>query len=1155
MTANAQAPPLHHVAVFVGRERELDLLRESLAAAMAGQGRLVMLAGDPGIGKTRLAEEFAAHATAKGVCVRWGRCWEGKGAPAFWPWIQILRTQTAASDAEDLQTELGTGAGDVVRLVPDLQARVPSVATAGTLEDNPEARFRLLDSVASFLKNSASRQPLVLILDDLQWADQASLGLLRFLADGIQESRLLVVGTYRNVEIGAPHPLADLLGAFPYPPVVERVELEGLAKAEIGALLEALGRDAPASLVGQIHRDSGGNPFFVSEIVHGLDDGKRGSERLPGTVRDAIGHRLRRLSEECVELLRVASVIGPEFELGTLEKVHAEASSVSTPVVSLLTDAIKARIVDELAGAAGAWRFSHALLREVLYAAVPLEQRLSLHWEIASALEALGGPQRGRGAAALEHHFLEAIAGRPEGESRATCIDKALFYSTRAAEQATAMVAYEEAGAHYARALRVLEGWAPQETRRRCELLLDLGTVQARSGASLAVRRKPLERAAALARELDEPDLLARAAVCLVRYNSIVEAADARCVALLREALAALGPQDSIMRARLLAFLAVATYFPDPRTHSASLSREALTVARRVGDPLATLNAMISRWIVLVEPEHAEERRALATEILQLAEQVDARVGEQKERELTVRLLLTYGALQRGEVATVQHELAVYTQLADTVGFPSFRSRAVSVRAALALLAGRFAEAEQLVWETQRLMQTTEDFAAAAGCLYQTYWIYCEQGRLGEIEALVKGLVEQSPAVVGELGLLAHFCAEAGRVDEARAEIERLSADNFKAVPRYEGWLLQMALLADACAVLDNSEQAATLYELLLPYARYPVYDLLGPTCLGSVSFFLGQLAGTMGRWDDALRHLDEAIARNEQLGSCPWVANAQCAAASVLIARDRQGDRQRASALLAKALKTAEELGMRRLEHKACKLQEQLDSQSPGVAQDLEQQPAASEVSPPLQDAGKESGSTAPEQLTANLRSEGDYWVVGYEPATFRLKDRRGLHYLAILLRNPDREFLAIDLVAAVRGGHNRSRPDDGARGPVLGGGEPYFDMEARTAYEHRVKELHADLEEAEGFNDLDRASRTRAEIEFLTEELHRGLGLGHRIRTSGSPLERARVSVTLAIKSAVRAIAKNDARLGHQLSTTIKTGTYCSYNPAPGLGVTWQP
>jgi len=1129
MTGDTLQPPPPPGTLFVGRERELALLRAALAGAIAGHGRAVLVSGEPGIGKTRLAEELAAYAAGQGAGVCWGRCREGAGAPAFWPWIQILRAQFTATDAADLRAQLGTGAEEIVRLVPDLHERLRGVP-AVPLADDEGARFRLLDSVARFLRASAAGQPLVLILEDLHWAQPASVELLRFLIDEMQEARILVIATYRDVEVSEHHALSAVLQSPSYPPQVQRVALAGLSEEEIGRLIEALGHESSAALVARIHRESGGNPFFAAEIVRGLGTAEAG---IAGNVRDAISHRLRRLSEGCRRLLGIASVIGPEFEFATLERVAAELGDDSPPL-QLVSEAQGARIVVEIPGAGGrGYRFAHALIRDVLYTALPLEERLHLHWHVATAMEVLGGPERERAAGILAHHFSEAAAGCADGAPRQACIDKAVQYAIKAAEQATVMCAYEEAVACYERALELLQTWAASDTERHCRVLLALGRAQAQGGASYAVRGATFHRAAALARALGASHLLALAALGPTVGSATAERRHERgtLLPLLEEALAAVGPQDSVDRASLLAALAKSKVFSDPPAHILALADEALAMARRLGNPLALSYALDARYIAHQDPADTDVRMAAATELQELGE----RLGH-REMALVGWLQRLEEMLRQGRIADVESELEVYTRLADELRQPLVRSHAAGMRAALALLDGRFGDAEQLVRAAWRLMPPGDIFWGCGRLLERLRLTYWEQDRMEEFARLV----ETNAAAAATLDDVrpgfrdahrAFVCAAAGRADEARAVLERLGRDHFAALPAHLDEFWVMAELASTCEVLGDRACAAMLYTQLRPYAPYLIVPPRGPICWGAVSFWLGVLAVTMGHWDEALGHLDEALAAHEQLRSRPWIANTQYTMAAALVGRSGSGDRERAAALLDAVLRTTEELGMRRLQRRALALRERMTVEA--------------------------ADPQSPRPLTAVFQQDGDFWLIGGQAPAFRMKDRVGLRYLALLLGAPEREFLAIDLPAAIRGEHREALGAQGTDTPVHAvpdSAVPYFDAQARREYAQRLRDLRAAAEEAEALNDVERACRLREESDLLTEELRRGLGLGRRVRAAGSPLERARVAVTRAIREVVRVIGEHDPALGAYLTSTIKTGTFCSYCPDPHEPVTWR-
>ena len=342
--------------VFVGRQRELDRLKVALEEALSGRGRVVMLAGEPGIGKTRTAQELTSYAETLGAQVLWGRCYEEEGAPPYWPFIQPIRSYAQQRDAEQLQSEMGPGAADIAEIVTEVRDKLPHLKPPPALEPE-QARFRLFDS-PTFLKNAALSQPLVLVLEDLQWAERSSLLLLEFIAREIEEWPVMVIGTYRDVGVSLLHPLSQSLGSLVRDQRFLRVQLEGLTQQEVEQFLDITAGVSPSTrLVEAVYSRTGGNPLFVSEVVwmlqrEGLGEVQENITRIPEGVRDAIGRRLSRLSERCNQVLTIASVIGREFDfklLGTLTgDVHEEH------LLMVIEEALEANMIDGLPGGYGA---------------------------------------------------------------------------------------------------------------------------------------------------------------------------------------------------------------------------------------------------------------------------------------------------------------------------------------------------------------------------------------------------------------------------------------------------------------------------------------------------------------------------------------------------------------------------------------------------------------------------------------------------------------------------------------------------------------------------------------------------------------------------------------------------------------------------------
>src|SRR3954470_5385836 len=462
--------------VFVGRESEIDKLREALEGTFEGHGRLMMLVGEPGIGKTRTAQELGVYARMRGARVLVGRSYEGGGAPAYWRWLQMARPYVHDADPETVVTDMGAGTVEFAEVIDALQDMIPGLRVAASQSLEPEqARFRFFDACATFLKNAAQREPLVLFLDDLHWADAPTLRMLQFLARELSDSRLLVIGTYRDVALGRKHPLSQALADLSREGLVERVPLHGLTEHEVERFIEVTASiHPPKSLVRAVYGETEGNPFFVSEIVSlmasegTLDDAGQLDDftvTIPQGVREVVGRRLDRLSEDCNRVLAVASAVGREFTVEVVERV-AELSR--DRVLELLEEAEGQRIVvDSTQPGALRFTFSHAWVAEAPYEELGVTQRGRLHRRIAEAIEEICGDDREGHLGELAHHFLEAQE-----------LDRAIDYSVEAAKRSVSLMAYEEAAELYESALQALEMKIPTPDRRHCRLLIELGRAQ-----------------------------------------------------------------------------------------------------------------------------------------------------------------------------------------------------------------------------------------------------------------------------------------------------------------------------------------------------------------------------------------------------------------------------------------------------------------------------------------------------------------------------------------------------------------------------------------------------------------------------------------------------------------------------------------------------
>jgi DNA-binding NarL/FixJ family response regulator len=891
---------------FVGREGELAALAADLDAALAGRGGVVLLAGEPGIGKTRLAEELAAQATACGALVLWGRCWEGEGAPAFWPWVQVVRAYVQAADPATLRREMGAGAADIAQLVTALRERLPDLPSPPPTE--PEAaRFRLFDSLASFLRAAAARRPLLLVLDDLHWADAPSLALLRFLGRELEDAGLLVVGIYRDVEVERGHPLLGTLADLTRGQRRRRLLLGGLDQQEVASFVAAVVGVAPAAeLAAALHRETDGNPFFVTEVVRllatqGRLGGGAGSPLLaaglPEGVKAVVAQRLGRLSDDCRRVLEVAAVLGRDFQLRALQP----ASDLDAErLLGLLEEAEKARIVAEVPGGLGRWRFAHALVREVLYEGLSAARRVRLHGRVGEALEAVHAADPGPHLAELAHHYLAAAPG---GQ-----VARAVRAATLAGRRALELLAWEQAAGLFERALATLELAERPDQQQRCELLLDLG--EARMAASdVPAARAAYQQVGELARRIGAPEALARAGLGLgLEFTSgMVDPVE---VELLEEALAALGGADSPLRARVLARLAKALMFAPQVERRLALSEQAVGLARRLGDPATLAAVLYDHHQAIWGPDRTEvarERLAVASEVVGLAE----RLGD-RAMALRGRGLRRNDLLELGDLAGFDADLVAAEQTAQQLRQLHYHWQLSLARATRALLAGRFAEAEEQAAQGLAIGRRAGDQAVEVyypGVLGPLRFM---QGRFGETVELFQDLTARYPALAPPRAALAAALAEVGLTDQARTEVERLAADDLAALPRDLGWSLGLALLALACHHLGDTERGARVRELLEPYAdRNIAVARIGALCIGPAAYFLGLLDLTLDDLEQAMRRFAHAATLAAKIEARPIIAMSREGQARALLTLDRPGDRQQARALLEEAAATAQELGI----------------------------------------------------------------------------------------------------------------------------------------------------------------------------------------------------------------------------------------------------
>jgi tetratricopeptide (TPR) repeat protein len=1085
---------------FVGRERELAQIEAGLDDAAAGRGKLLMLAGEPGIGKTSVADRAAAAATERGFTVLWGRCWEAGGAPAYWPWLDIVAELARAVDDTTLARVLGEGASLLGEIVPELRVRLPETP-AGAPPPAEEGRFRLWRAVSALVHEAGKARPALLVLDDLHAADQSSLSLLHFVARQLRPMRVLLLASYRDVEARMDAATSDLLSRVGREgTTLSLARLDRAASARfVQQRVGSLAADVEARVVDR----SQGNPLFLEEMVRLWNE--QGAEAIaegvvPDGVRDVIRQRLDRVVPETRALMDLAAVAGDVIDPRLLA---AAAGRDAAWVATRLGEAGRAGVLAERGGQR---RFGHALFREVLYRELPEGDRRALHGRVADALMELGPEQ----VAEIAHHTLE---GPPE------MLGRAVEHALRAAARAQELLAYEEAVRTLERARDAIAA-AGNSPALRAPVLLALGEARIRRGET-AAGKQDCREAASVARALGDAELGARAALA---YGGVFAfgVVDPVLVGMLEESLEALPPGDSALRARLLARLAAALQ-PSPKSDEpVATAREAIATARRLGDQAALLDTMYMALAALMDIVDPAETLALNLEVERMALAV-----QDRERLLRTHLRLAIGHLGMGDGQACDTRLAAFETLAAELRAPWYGWWAGMLRAVRAAMQGRFEEAERLACEARDRGRAAGQEAA------ELVWITNRESRLRAAEQHEEMLawepeLRRSRAVLNEA---AAWQALSSALLQARLERPAETRSYLQLVPApiLDGDnLFAMYLVCEAAAIAGPRDLAATLYQKVLPLRDRCV--VLGMSYMGwegPWARLLGLLAAHLERWDDAGAHFEAAIAHCRRLDARPCLARTEYEFGRALLAR---GDRDRARPLVASARQSAEELGLTGLVRLADAKLASLGA-APGPAP-VAGGPAGRAPAP----------ASAPVPAFAFVR-EGEYWAVSFDGATFRLKDSLGIQYLVRLIEEPGREIHVLDLAgerAAGGGAGVNEAIDTGDAGELL-------DDEARRSYQRRLEDLEETVAESESFGDATRAARAREEIEMLAAELGRAVGLGGRVRRAGGSAERARSAVQRRIKNAIERIGEHAPALAALLGRTVRTGNYCVFRPTP--------
>jgi hypothetical protein len=867
-TASPGLPPLFDPfpdGPFVGRRAELERLC-GVWDGSAGRGRMVTVVGEPGIGKTRLAAEAAKRAADEGALVLAGRCDEHVVLP-YGPVAECLHHLAAARPS-----------GTLAALLLELTGGGPAPRRA-------DGRPELPVAVSSALAEVARASRLLLVVDDLHWADRPTILVLRHLARTATPG-LLVLATYQDTEVPPGSLLAATLADLRRAGVVESIRLRGLGLDDVAELLARLDRGRPRpGLARSVLERTGGNPFFVEEVLRHLAETEEGADGVPAVVREVLATRLARLPEPVAAVLRVASVLGVSFDLHVLVGIVDEPAA---RVAEVLDQAVAAGILEEPGQPVGRFRFTHVLVRDALYEGLGWARRAGLHQRAGHVLEAL--LEEGGEAASVAHHFAAAA-------SPATA-ERVVRYAAQAGDHARELGAHQSAADNYELAVWAL-ATAPGAEERRCELLLAVG--EARTASLERQRARPaFLEAAQSARHLARPDLLVRAAR---GYGYMTKAGETEEGAgdLWRAALAEVDDTGAGGRAVLLAAAATAAML-DGDERADDLAAASLAAARDAGDDEALTMALATRCIVLWGADAAEERLDLATELLERA-----RARGDPDAALDGLELRGVPLLELGRAAAFDEATDELLRLGAEQGKRAV-AQGTQWRVLRALMAGRFEAAEQEAAEVLELSGDAPNFAM--GYAAQLYASRRAQGRAEELLPGLVAYVDGHPDVPAWRALLAAAHAEAGRLEAAGADLDRLAAHGFADVPRTWTRPVTLALAAECAARLDDRAQAALLHPLLAPRRGQLLVVASGTSCEGAVDRYLGALEATLGDDRAADASFAAGLALEQAAGGTALAVRTRAAHARALLRR-ADPDRRAAARLLDDAERDATRLGM----------------------------------------------------------------------------------------------------------------------------------------------------------------------------------------------------------------------------------------------------
>ena len=895
---------------YVGRVVERGLLERSRGLARAGARQVVLVSGEPGIGKTRLASYAAHGANAEGFAVCWGACSEDLAAP-YEPWIEVCSQLVEHVPGDVLAGYVAARGGEIGRLARNLARRAPDAPLPQSSDPETE-RFLLFKAVGELLMAVARSQPLCLVLDDFHWADGQSVALLKHVAGAIEQGALLVIVIYRDSDLTKDHPLTGVLADLRRSDGVERIGLSGLGPDEVAELVAAAAGHAldadGLALAGGLATETGGNPFFVGEILRNLIESgaitfdqtaRRWSvdltalSSLPESVREVVEHRIDRLGERGREALRIAAVIGRSFDVELLAQL-VEISEAR--LLDELEAAVDAALLRESTEVVGRFEFGHALINHTLYQGLGRTRRTRLHHLVAEAIEQLYGADSDEHLGELALHWRLATVS--------VDMAKAADYSLRAGRRALASLAPSEAAKLFGDALDMLGSVA---SAARSEALIGLGEAQRQTG--VPAYRETLLEAAGIAAELRDADLTARATLANSRgFPSRWGGVDLERVEALERALELDDPPQPARHARLLALLAKELSFEPDRARRRALADEAIALARQTSDPRTLATVLESSCYAIWAPDTLATRSEQVRELSALV----AQVGDlQVEFGASLRELNT--AIELGDFGWADVALERLQAIAEQTRQPTQRWNAGFVAAGMMCMRGELEAGERLAEQALRFGQEAGQPDAAAFYGGTVVVNRIVQGRGAEVIALLERMVTEYPGVPAWEAALGYACCLIDRHPKGAEILARAATQQFEHLHYDALRMTGLALYADTAAQTSSVQAAAMLYKLIKPHDDQVVWN--GGVSFGHARTYSALLAATLGRHEHADADFAFACEFHHRHGLRVWEARSELGWAEALAER---GEFDRAREHASRALDLSRDHGYGAFEPRA---------------------------------------------------------------------------------------------------------------------------------------------------------------------------------------------------------------------------------------------